>query len=274
MPEDLDLPANPAPEKPLAWELATESFGPDARFVLRRRGAQGLDLGGYTLRVINASMGRVTGRQFEILFRRFPERATGEGKEVIRTRFRVSGVTGLWSSMDSPSAVKSFSLGVRDPQNNLVPGPEGAAVNLVLLRQMITAQVGPNLAIGPPPQLSQIITVGQVENTFRLLFNGVIGFGGIKSSALVRVDFGYDCNWTVKVPLASSAAIAMRLLNRDIAFRTFTFGWSRPTKDAAGPEPAWKQLHVQGNSADVQEQDINLGGTSGPRAVLRPSIPC
>lgn len=248
-----------------SWTLRPESFGPEARFVLGRRNPSGGDLGGYRLRVVNASMGRITGRQFDLLFRRFVEPVDGKDWDKLHTRFRVSASVRLWSSAGTPLAVQSFSMETRDPTTNELKYPDGDRRNLPLFEDIANR--------GTIPLLSQIVTAAQVGNTFRLLFNGVIGFAKGLGTARIRLDFAHNASWTVTVPEAGGPPVVMRVLHRNLTLTRFSFVWAPPEPPATGQDEydAWRKAHLRGWGKPIGQLDLDYGSDTSPRVLIRRS---
>jgi hypothetical protein len=246
-----------------SWKLRPESFGPDARFVLGRRDPSGADLGGYRLRVLNASMGRINGRQFDLQFRRYAEPEDGNDRDGLLTKFRVSASVRLWSSAKTPLAVQPFSMETRDPNTNELKYPDGDRRNLPLFETIAQG--------GTTPLLSQIVTVAQVDNTFRLLFNGMIGFAKGLGAAGIRLDFANDATWSVSVPKASGPLVVMRVLHRNLKLNHFTFVWAPPELAGNANDDPWRKAHLRGWGKPIGQLDLDFGSDTGPRVLVRRS---
>lgn len=230
------------------WELRPASFGPNARFSLSRQAPEyGADLH-YTLRIWNTQWGHISGRPITLHFLRFEEQQTST-EETKVWRFRVYANVAVWSSADDPWTRFTFPM-FADTHGK---APAREADRFVLFRDLVKNQ---------DTALVQTVTAAQVNNTLRLMFNGLIGFPANADWRTVKLSFLADCSWQIDglgtaAILPSAAGVRLRQLGIRWVQNTGTVAdaeanrWNGPTLTAYGDASAVGNITLGSNAPSV-----------------------
>ncbi|PBB20397.1 hypothetical protein [Mesorhizobium sp. WSM4313] len=209
----------------LSWTLRAEAFGPEARFVLKNEEIGTARHKQYTVRVVGASFGRLRNRSIEFVFRQMPDTGIPEERYTPRLIFRIAAKTNLWSLSNSATTTDRFTLQSFPPE-----APVDNPKNYVKLRSFLSRT--------NPVLLRQIVDAGRISSTFRLVFNGQIGFPNRVGRADVNLSFDQNCRWSIDATEHVDPTVSLTALHPGITAKKFDMFWAmRAVAKPAVPDP-------------------------------------
>lgn len=202
----------------LSWTLKAKAFGPNARFILKSQEIRANRYKQYTVRVVGASFGRLTGRSIEFIFRQMPATATSKGRRTPALIFRVAANTNLWSPSRSATTPRRFILHSFPPV-----APVNDPRNFLELRSFLHQTT--------PVPLRQMVDAGRISSTFRLVFNGQIGFPDHLGYVNVMLSLDRDCRWIIDATAHANSTISLTALHPGIGAKKFNMYWAMQAVD-------------------------------------------
>lgn len=222
----------------LSWTLKAKAFGPDARFILKSQEIGPERYKQYTVRIVGASFGRLRGRNIEFIFRQMHDKEVSEGRLTPKLIFRLAAKTNLWSRSHSATTTDAFTLQSFPPE-----APVDNPKNYVKLRAFLSTT--------EPILLRQIVDAGRISSTFRLVFNGQIGFPDQVGHANVNLSLDRDCRWSIDATGHANPNIALSALHPGIGVKKFDMYWAMQAVEQ--PPPTQASPTAEGDDAGALE---------------------
>jgi len=202
----------------VSWALKAKAFGPNARFTLKSQEIGANRYKQYTVRVVGASFGRLTGRIIEFIFRQMPDTTVSEGRYTPALIFRIAAKTNLWSLSHSATTSERFILHSFPPV-----APVNDPRNFLELRSFLHQTT--------PVPLRQMVDAGRISSTFRLVFNGQIGFPDHLGYVNVMLSLDRDCRWTIDATAHANPTISLTALHPGVGAKKFDMYWAMQAGD-------------------------------------------
>jgi|GEM_PF-2363462 len=224
------------------WRLRPETFGPNTVVTYKPVGSHN-----HELRLSNVSYGRVRGRELTFKFYRRERRSDQRVQPFFF--YGIALQDDVWSTARNVLVTHNFTL-----EDEVPKGILGTAEASLDLRQFGSGASA----------LTRDTTAKAVTNTYRLMFNGLLGLGPGQRNRKVWVRFDRDGKWSV-APVNPSATEPFTVLGKRDEVSTLEVYWQAPqeggTSDAQIETPL---LGLCRPKAEAPERVYRIGGRDGP----------